>query len=116
MCPHCVTMCVTQTLMPCLMMPLSLLSIAEAKYKKVKLDTLHRFYSFWIPIFTVTEEEVLKSCGVDAMMLLRTCTLGIQLFLPLSILGCAIILPINLNGNYVNEQVEQGVAAGSQYM
>ena len=86
------------------------------KYKRMKLNTLARFFSFLIPIFTVTEEEMLNSCGVDAMMLLRTCALGIQLFLPLSILGCVIILPINLSGDYVNQQTSEGIAAGSQYM
>ena len=54
--------------------------------------------------------------SVRSTAALRNSTIGFQLYLHPSYLGWAISLPINLNGNYVNEQVEQGVAAGSQYM
>ncbi len=38
----------------------------------------------------MTDEELLLSAGLDAVVLLRTMELGVQMFLPLTVLGIAV--------------------------
>ncbi|GAX85186.1 hypothetical protein CEUSTIGMA_g12604.t1 [Chlamydomonas eustigma] len=69
--------------------------------RALRLGGLQQAWSYLIPVFTITEEEVLETAGVDALVLLRTLSLGFQMFTVLSIFGCAILLPIYLDGYWV---------------
>ena len=46
--------------------------------------------SWLIPVFTLTDLELVQTAGLDSLMLNWTNTLGIQIFLPLTILGMAV--------------------------
>lgn len=88
----------------------------EYKARPLKLKGLQRLYAHFWPLFLVTEEEVLKTAGLDAMVLLRTMVLGIQLFWPLSVLGCVVLLPITLSGVTVDMHTSSGIAFGTSLM
>eukprot|EP00798_Chlamydomonas_sp_ICE-L_P013270 gene13270-19112_t len=48
-----------------------------------------------------SDEQLLSSCGLDALMMVKMITLGVQLFVPISVLGMAVLLPIHYYGDYL---------------
>ncbi|XP_042486918.1 CSC1-like protein At3g54510 [Macadamia integrifolia] len=55
----------------------------------------------WIPhAFRVSEEEILETSGLDALIVIRLFKLGIKFFLACSVIGLVILLPINYTGQY----------------
>ncbi|MEW5307504.1 MAG: hypothetical protein WDW36_009894 [Sanguina aurantia] len=40
------------------------------------------------------DADIIKTAGLDALMVLRMHSMGLQLFLPWSVLGCAVLLPL----------------------
>ncbi|PIA48205.1 hypothetical protein AQUCO_01400645v1 [Aquilegia coerulea] len=50
----------------------------------------------WIPrAFRVTEEEILKNSGLDALVIIRLFKFGVKFFVVCSIFGLVILLPVN---------------------
>ncbi|XP_043690685.1 CSC1-like protein At3g54510 isoform X2 [Telopea speciosissima] len=55
----------------------------------------------WIPrAFRVSEEEILETSGLDALVVIRLFKLGIKFFLACSVIGLVILLPINYTGQH----------------
>ncbi|XP_030465755.1 CSC1-like protein At3g54510 isoform X1 [Syzygium oleosum] len=53
----------------------------------------------WIArAFRVTEDEILESSGLDALIIIRLFKFGIKFFLPCSLVGLVVLLPVNYNG------------------
>ncbi|XP_068659849.1 CSC1-like protein At3g54510 isoform X2 [Aristolochia californica] len=62
------------------------------------LFTLHRFIPSvsWIRhALSVSDDEILQTCGLDALVVIRLFKFGIKFFVPCSIVGLLILLPIN---------------------
>eukprot|EP00210_Caulerpa_lentillifera_P008317 g7936.t1 len=53
---------------------------------------------------TTTDEELLTSSGLDALMFVKTFGLGMQLFFPLTIIGVAILIPIHKEEDYCADE------------
>ena len=51
-------------------------------------------------MFTVSDEFLLKSAGMDALIAVRILSFGILVFLPITIGAVAILIPINYTDNY----------------
>ncbi|CAG9465486.1 unnamed protein product [Pedinophyceae sp. YPF-701] len=89
-----------------------------------KIDATHRFYNArlystrvhnkprklinsvypwkWIvPLFRITEDEVIDTAGLDAVLLLRAMRFGIYLFAILSFFGLAMLIPVDVTADYV---------------
>lgn len=56
----------------------------------LKLDGLQILWSYLHPVFACTDADLLKTAGLDALMLSRLLALGLQVLLPTSALGCAV--------------------------
>ncbi|CAK0783273.1 hypothetical protein CVIRNUC_006472 [Coccomyxa viridis] len=71
---------------------------------------IQQLWSWLYPVFATSDAELMRTAGLDCLMLCWTASLGIQIFLPLTILGMAVLLPINLFGGRVTYQgdVSQG--------
>jgi len=65
------------------------------KPPKLKLTGIARFYSWITPVFKVSDEDFLRSAGLDALVAVRIIGFGVLLFLPLTILGAAVLIPVN---------------------
>lgn len=65
----------------------------------LKLLGLHRLWSYLGPVFTVSDGELLRSAGLDALVLTRCLVLGLHLFLPLAVLGCTVLIPLYATGH-----------------
>nr|POE64562.1 csc1-like protein [Quercus suber] len=59
----------------------------------------------WIPrAFCVTEDEILDSSGLDALVIIRLFKFGIKFFVVCSLVGLVVLLPVNYNGQDVPYQ------------
>ncbi|XP_030963526.1 CSC1-like protein At3g54510 [Quercus lobata] len=59
----------------------------------------------WIPrAFRVTEDEILDSSGLDALVIIRLFKFGIKFFVVCSLVGLVVLLPVNYNGQDVPYQ------------
>ena len=54
----------------------------------------HRTWSWLIPIFTLSDVDLLTTAGVDALMLVRFLMLGMQIFFLAAIIGIPILIPV----------------------
>lgn len=80
------------------------------KPPKLKLNGIARFYSWITPVFKVSDEDFLRSAGLDALVAVRIIGFGVLLFLPLTILGAAVLIPVNYFDDwYKKEAVELGL-------
>ncbi|XP_059434059.1 CSC1-like protein At3g54510 isoform X1 [Corylus avellana] len=53
----------------------------------------------WIPrAFRVTEDEILETGGLDALVIIRLFKFGIKFFVVCSLVGLVVLLPVNYNG------------------
>ncbi|CAL8472023.1 g11565 [Coccomyxa elongata] len=59
---------------------------------------IQQLWSWLYPVFTTSDADLVRTAGLDSLMLVWTASLGIQIFLPLTIVGMAILLPFNLYG------------------
>jgi uncharacterized membrane protein YgcG len=75
----------------------------------LNLRGFHRLWSWLIPVFKVSDEELLLSAGMDALIAIRVISFGILLFLPVTIAALAILVPINYLDDYY---IKQGQDAG----
>ncbi|CAN6444001.1 unnamed protein product [Victoria cruziana] len=48
--------------------------------------------------FQVTEDELMRVCGLDALVVIRLFKFGIKLFVPCTILGILVLVPVNYTG------------------
>ncbi|XP_040992908.1 CSC1-like protein At3g54510 isoform X11 [Juglans microcarpa x Juglans regia] len=63
--------------------------------------SIHRFFPSvsWIPrAFRVTEDEILETGGLDALVIIRLFKFGIKFFVVCSLVGLAVLIPVNYNG------------------
>ncbi|PKI63007.1 hypothetical protein CRG98_016646 [Punica granatum] len=63
--------------------------------------TFRRFtpsVSWILRAFRVTEDEVIESSGLDALIIIRLFKFGIKFFVVCSLIGVVILLPVNYNG------------------
>ncbi|MEW5317393.1 MAG: hypothetical protein WDW38_008692 [Sanguina aurantia] len=51
-------------------------------------------WSWLVPLVMTRDADIIKTAGLDALMVLRMHSMGLQLFLPWSVLGCAVLLPL----------------------
>ncbi|KAL4451743.1 hypothetical protein ABPG75_007405 [Micractinium tetrahymenae] len=56
---------------------------------------LRRLWSWLVPVFTVSDKQLLESAGLDALMAQRVIGFGNLMFAPLTILGVGVLLPVN---------------------
>ncbi|KAF3784424.1 CSC1-like protein [Nymphaea thermarum] len=45
--------------------------------------------------FRVTEDELMRNCGLDALVVIRLFKFGIKLFVPCSVVGLLVLVPVN---------------------
>jgi len=55
---------------------------------------LARAASWLVPVFSVPDAELVRSAGLDALMVHRTLSFGLLFFSPLAVVGCAVLLPL----------------------
>ncbi|KAG2671785.1 hypothetical protein I3760_13G011100 [Carya illinoinensis] len=63
--------------------------------------SIHRFFPSvsWIPrALRVTEDEILETGGLDALVIIRLFKFGIKFFVVCSLVGLAVLIPVNYNG------------------
>ena len=58
-------------------------------------------------MFRVSDEELLKSAGMDALIAVRILSFGILVLLPITIAAMAILIPINYTDNYYKKSSQQ---------
>ena len=69
----------------------------------------HRIWSWLVPVFSVSDEELLLSAGMDALIGVRIISFGVLLFLPITVAALAILIPINYLDDYY---IKSGQSAG----
>lgn len=67
-----------------------------------------RLWSWLVPPFTVSDSELLRQAGLDAVASLRIIEYGILVLAPLTVLGVAVLIPVN----YTNSASE--IVSGSR--
>jgi hypothetical protein len=73
----------------------------------MRLNGLYRWWSWLVPVFTVSDEELLKSSGMDALIAVRVLSFGITVLLPITLAAMAILIPINYTDNYYKKSSQQ---------
>ncbi|TPX50045.1 hypothetical protein SeMB42_g02206 [Synchytrium endobioticum] len=72
----------------------------RARLKKVAPPNVPRGCLSWlVPIFTVTETELIHNVGLDGVMLLRFLKMCCDLFAVLSVIGALVLIPLNVTAN-----------------
>eukprot|EP00884_Botryococcus_braunii_P022692 jgi/Botrbrau1/9106/Bobra.0305s0013.1 len=61
---------------------------------------LYRAWAWLIPVFTISDAELVRTCGLDAVMFHRAITFGVLFFLPVTVASCLILLPIYINSGH----------------
>ncbi|BDA42899.1 probable CSC1-like protein ERD4 at C-terminar half [Coccomyxa sp. Obi] len=56
------------------------------------------FWSWLRPVFAVSDAELMRTAGLDALIFHRAYTFGILFFGPVTVLSCALLLPIYATG------------------
>lgn len=87
--------------------------IAKLKIPNIKhrpppmtLNGIKRLYSFITPIFYVSDRELLRIAGMDALLWVRITAFAVALFVPISIICLVVIIPVNyIAGNFIETQV-----------
>ena len=54
--------------------------------------------SLWqwlVNAITTPDSEILKSSGMDAIVMIKGLAIGVQLFTPLAIVGCVLLIPLH---------------------
>ncbi|KAK9912911.1 hypothetical protein M0R45_036744 [Rubus argutus] len=79
--------------------------------------TLRRFLPSlsWIRrAYRISEDEILESSGLDALIIIRLFKFGIKFFVVCSLIGLAVLVPVNFNGEghlaMTHRQVHQAVS------
>ncbi|CAL5219786.1 g1691 [Coccomyxa viridis] len=62
---------------------------------------LNHLWSWLVPVITCSDMDLMRTAGMDSLMLNWQNTLGIQIFFPLTIVGLAVLLPVNLAGDRI---------------
>ena len=63
----------------------------------------HRWWSWVVPVFRVSDEELLKSAGMDALIAVKILYFGILCFLPITLAAMAILIPVNYTDDYYSK-------------
>jgi len=66
----------------------------------------HRWWSWVVPVFRVSDEELLKSAGMDALIAVKILYFGILCFLPITLAAMAILIPINYTDDYYSSTAQ----------
>ena len=77
------------------------------------------YFLGWVrPLFSFTEEDIIKTAGYDAAVYLRLFSFGIRLFVVLSLFNLLIVLPVNLTDERVDilERLEAGQLTKEELM
>ena len=53
-----------------------------------------RAASWLVPVFSISDAELVRSAGLDALMVHRTLSYGLLFFGPTAVVGCAVLLPL----------------------
>ncbi len=78
------------------------------KPPKLRLSAWHhRWWSWVIPVFRVSDEELLKSAGMDALIAVKILYFGILCFLPITIAAMAILIPVNYTDDYYSKTAQE---------
>ncbi|XP_012567315.1 CSC1-like protein At3g54510 isoform X2 [Cicer arietinum] len=76
--------------------------LSQCQYIPFDNSTIQRFIPSisWISkaAFHVTEDDILQSHGLDALVIIRLFKFGIKFFIVCSLVGLAVLLPINYDG------------------
>lgn len=54
----------------------------------------------WLTMST-SDEELLKSAGLDALIMVKTIALGVQIFAMLTLVCCGMLLPLHSEGTFL---------------
>ncbi|CAG9467171.1 unnamed protein product [Pedinophyceae sp. YPF-701] len=71
-------------------------------------------FAWLYPVIHATDEQILETAGMDALMHVRMLLMCIHLLLPATVVAIIVLLPIHITGNGVEEA--QGDANVSQFM
>lgn len=82
------------------------LELAQVTHKPpaMRMDGHHRIWSWLVPVFTVSDEKLVRSAGLDALVAVRIVGFGVMLFAPLTVLAVGVLLPVNYIGNFYEAQ------------
>ncbi|KAK9822983.1 hypothetical protein WJX81_000456 [Elliptochloris bilobata] len=64
----------------------------------VRLDGLHVLWSWLVPVFCVSDTELVHTAGLDALIFHRACAFGVIFFLPVTVLASALLIPLFATG------------------
>lgn len=67
----------------------------------------HRWWSWVVPVFRVSDEELLKSAGMDALIAVKILYFGILCFLPITLAAMAILIPVNYTDDYYSKTAQE---------
>lgn len=81
------------------------------KPPKMNLHGHRLLWSWLVPIFTVSDHDMIRSCGLDSLMIVRVAQLGTQLFFPTTVLGCIALLPMYTKQTWLDQQHSEGKVA-----
>jgi hypothetical protein len=84
-----------------------LLPQVSRKPPQLELHGHRRLWGWLLPVFRVTDEELVRSAGLDALIAVRIISFGVILFLPMTVVGMAVLLPINYTSDYYKQYAEE---------
>ncbi|KAI3425049.1 hypothetical protein D9Q98_008427 [Chlorella vulgaris] len=84
-----------------------LLPTVSRKPPQLALHGHRRLWGWLQPVFTVSDEELVRSAGLDALVGIRIISFGVMLFLPMTLGGMAVLLPINYTSDYYKQIAEE---------
>lgn len=60
-----------------------------------------KWFGWLKAVFTVSDAFVLRSAGLDALVLQKAHAVGVQMMLPMAIFGCCLLLPLQISQAYI---------------
>eukprot|EP00775_Hariotina_reticulata_P011017 gene11017-11171_t len=65
------------------------------KPKSLPTEGPESLWAWLVQALTATDAEILRSSGLDAMVMIKALAMGVQIFLPLAVIGCGVLLPLH---------------------
>ncbi|PSC69350.1 ERD4-related membrane [Micractinium conductrix] len=84
-----------------------LLPNVSRKPPQLRLHGHQRLWGWLLPVFKVSDEELVRSAGLDALIGVRIISFGVMLFLPMTIGSLAVLLPVNFTSDFYKQSAEQ---------
>ncbi|KAF6257976.1 late exocytosis, associated with Golgi transport-domain-containing protein [Scenedesmus sp. NREL 46B-D3] len=67
-----------------------------------------KWFGWLKAVFIVSDAFVLRSAGLDALVLQKAHAVGVQMMLPMAIIGCCLLLPLQISQAYIAGDTSYG--------